>query len=130
MRSGRAMPGSRSAAGATGCQNFRRRRPIAVVEPVLVNCCRRSMRRDRSSDSICSPRCMRRAFSGGGGRAWGEASAMAEYDVLIRGGTIVDGSGGEPFRGDVAISDRTIAAVGRVEGTAGEEIDARGRIVT
>jgi N-acyl-D-amino-acid deacylase len=55
---------------------------------------------------------------------------MAEYDVLIRGGTIVDGSGGEPFRGDVAIRDRSIAAVGKVAGTGREEIDARGSIVT
>ena len=34
------------------------------------------------------------------------------YDLLIRGGTIVDGSGGAPFVGDVAVSNDTVAAVG------------------
>jgi len=52
------------------------------------------------------------------------------YDLVVRGGTIVDGSGGEPFVGDVAISGRRIAAVGKVDGRGAEEIDARGLIVT
>jgi len=52
------------------------------------------------------------------------------YDIVIRGGTIVDGSGGEPFAGDVAIRDGVIAAVGQVAGSGAEEIDATGRIVT
>ena len=34
------------------------------------------------------------------------------WDLVIRGGTVVDGSGGEPFVGDVAILGGTIAAVG------------------
>lgn len=52
------------------------------------------------------------------------------FDLIIRGGTIVDGSGGEPFDGDVAIHGGKIAAVGKVAGSGAEEIDARGRIVT
>ena len=52
------------------------------------------------------------------------------YDLIIRGGTIVDGSGAPPFRGDVAIRGGTIAAVGRVEGAAKREIDATGLAVT
>ena len=52
------------------------------------------------------------------------------YDIVIRGGTIVDGSGGAPRRGDVAVSDGRIAAVGEVAGRGREEIDARGLIVT
>ncbi len=52
------------------------------------------------------------------------------YDVIIRNGTIVDGLGGEPFVGDVAIADGVIAAVGRVEGTAERELDATGLLVT
>ncbi len=55
---------------------------------------------------------------------------MAEFDIVIRGGTVVDGSGGEPFVADVAIRDGVIAAVGQVPGTGAEEIDAGGRVVT
>src|SRR5246127_1941623 len=51
------------------------------------------------------------------------------FDLLIRGGTIVDGLGGEPFVGDVAISDGVIAAVGSVGGDAAREIDATGLLV-
>lgn len=55
---------------------------------------------------------------------------MAEYDLVIRGGTVVDGQGGEPFAADVAIKDGLIAAVGRVDGRGREEIDAAGCHVT
>ncbi|RVT94828.1 N-acyl-D-amino-acid deacylase family protein [Sphingomonas crocodyli] len=52
------------------------------------------------------------------------------YDLVIRGGTIVDGTGGAPFVGDVAIEGGRIAAVGTVEGSATREIDAKGKLVT
>jgi N-acyl-D-aspartate/D-glutamate deacylase len=52
------------------------------------------------------------------------------FDLIIRNGTIVDGLGGEPFVGDVAVSDGVIAAVGHVEGTAARELDATGLLVT
>lgn len=55
---------------------------------------------------------------------------MAEWDLIIRGGTIVDGSGGASFEGDVAVKDGKIGAVGQVSGSGAEEIDARGHIVT
>ncbi|AHE55500.1 N-acyl-D-amino-acid deacylase family protein [Sphingomonas sanxanigenens] len=55
---------------------------------------------------------------------------MAAYDLVLRGGLIVDGSGDEPFTGDVALSGGRIAAVGRVDGPGLHEIDATGRIVT
>ncbi|SFR89815.1 N-acyl-D-amino-acid deacylase family protein [Sphingomonas jatrophae] len=55
---------------------------------------------------------------------------MAAYDLVLRGGTIVDGSGGEPYVGDVAVAGGRIAAVGTVEGQGAREIDASGRIVT
>jgi N-acyl-D-amino-acid deacylase len=55
---------------------------------------------------------------------------MADYDLVLRGGTVVDGAGGEPFVADVAVSAGKIAAVGRVDGGGREEIDARSRIVT
>ncbi|MET0698501.1 MAG: amidohydrolase family protein [Mycobacterium sp.] len=52
------------------------------------------------------------------------------YDLCIRGGTIVDGLGGEPYVGDVAVSDGVITAIGSVDGTADREIDATGLLVT
>ncbi len=52
------------------------------------------------------------------------------YDLVIRNGTIVDGLGGEPYVGDVAISDGVIVALGTAEGTGATEIDATGLLVT
>jgi len=55
---------------------------------------------------------------------------MAVADLVIRGGTIVDGCGGEPFEADIAIANGRIAAIGDDAGQGGEEIDARGLLVT
>ncbi len=52
------------------------------------------------------------------------------YTLVIRGGTVVDGAGGEPFDADVGIAGGCIAAVGPGLGPGSEEIDARGMIVT
>lgn len=53
------------------------------------------------------------------------------YALIIRNGTIVDGLGGEPYVGDVAVSDGVIQAVGAINGAAAErEIDATGLLVT
>jgi len=51
------------------------------------------------------------------------------FDLKICNGTIVDGSGGAPFVGDVAITDGRIVAVGEVSGPATETIDATGLVV-
>ena len=52
------------------------------------------------------------------------------YDLIIRNGTIVDGLGGEPYVGDVAVRDGVITAVGAINGaTAEREIDATGLLV-
>ncbi|MBY8862922.1 amidohydrolase family protein [Nocardia sp. CA2R105] len=53
-----------------------------------------------------------------------------KYDLIIRNGSIVDGSGGEPFTGDVAVTDGVIVVVGVVDGHATREIDASGLLVT
>ena len=54
----------------------------------------------------------------------------AEYDILIRHGTIYDGSGKPPVTGDLAINGQTIAAVGKLKGGHGKkEIDASGLAV-
>ncbi len=53
-----------------------------------------------------------------------------EHDLVIRGGTIADGSGGDLLHGDIAISDGKVTAIGEVAGKGREEIDATDRIVT
>jgi len=52
------------------------------------------------------------------------------YDLVIRGGRVIDGTGGEGFEADVAVKDGVIAKVGAVSGTGAQEIDARGHLVT
>ena len=51
------------------------------------------------------------------------------HDIVIRGGTIVDGTGKAAFTGDVAIAGSRIAAVGGKLGPARREIDAAGLLV-
>ncbi len=50
-------------------------------------------------------------------------------DLVIRGGNIADGLGGDLFEADVAITNGRIVEVGRVPGKGKEEIDARGKLV-
>jgi N-acyl-D-aspartate/D-glutamate deacylase len=50
--------------------------------------------------------------------------------LVIRGGTVVDGTGSEPREADVEIADGRIIHVGRVTTRGDEEIDARGKLVT
>jgi N-acyl-D-aspartate/D-glutamate deacylase len=52
------------------------------------------------------------------------------HDLVIRGGTLVDGTGAAPREGDLAIDGGRIAALGRVSQRGREEIDARGQVVT
>jgi N-acyl-D-aspartate/D-glutamate deacylase len=52
------------------------------------------------------------------------------HDTVIRGGTIIDGTGKEAFTGDVAISGGRIAAVGGKQGPGRRDIDATGLLVT
>jgi N-acyl-D-aspartate/D-glutamate deacylase len=55
---------------------------------------------------------------------------MSSPDLVIRNGTIVDGSGGDPYEADLAIADGRIAAIGKAIPRGAEEIDARGKLVT
>jgi len=65
--------------------------------------------------------------------AWllgGAAAPRPAYDVVIRGGTIYDGSGNKPIVGDVAIRGDSIIGVARsITGRGKKEINARGLAV-
>jgi N-acyl-D-aspartate/D-glutamate deacylase len=58
-----------------------------------------------------------------------ELLAMAEHDLVIRGGQVLDGTGSEARTADVAIKDDKIVEVGHVAGTGTREIDADGALV-
>jgi N-acyl-D-aspartate/D-glutamate deacylase len=55
---------------------------------------------------------------------------MADFDLVVRGGTVADGTGSSAREADVAVKDGKIAAVGKVSGKGAEEIDAKGLLVT
>ena len=52
------------------------------------------------------------------------------YDVLIKGGTVVDGSGADRFQADVAINSDRVVAIGDNLGSAKRTVDAEGKLVT
>ena len=61
---------------------------------------------------------------------WAACSTPQEYDIIIRNGTLYDGSGSVPFQGDLAIQGDTIAAVGSLGEAQGRtEIEAEGLAV-
>jgi len=55
---------------------------------------------------------------------------MSTHDLVIRAGTVVDGTGSAPRTADVAIDHGRITTVGRVEGRGHHEVDAAGALVT
>lgn len=58
------------------------------------------------------------------------ASAQGNYDLIVRNGRIIDGTGSPWYHGDVAIRDGRIVAIGRLaDATARKTIDAKGEIV-
>jgi N-acyl-D-aspartate/D-glutamate deacylase len=52
------------------------------------------------------------------------------YDLVVRGGTVVDGSGLPGFRADVGVTGGRIARIGRIHDRGRDEVDARGQVVT
>lgn len=52
------------------------------------------------------------------------------HDIVIRGGSIVDGTGAAPFSGDIGIENGTITEIGKIGGRGAREIDADGLTVT
>jgi len=53
-----------------------------------------------------------------------------DYDIKISGGTIIDGTGAERYRGDVGIKDGKVVALGEAKGSAADTIDAEGKVVS
>jgi N-acyl-D-aspartate/D-glutamate deacylase len=51
------------------------------------------------------------------------------YDLIVKNGTVIDGSGLPRFRGDVGVRHGTIVEIGRIRGQAREVIDAEGQVV-
>ncbi len=56
--------------------------------------------------------------------------SVEPYDLVIRGGRVVDGTGAAPYRADVGVRGGRIVAVGSISGTGFRELDATGKIVT
>lgn len=57
-------------------------------------------------------------------------SPAQTFDLVVRGGTVIDGSGGAPFAADIGVRGDAIAAIGPLDGArAGTEIDAAGMAV-
>jgi len=54
---------------------------------------------------------------------------MAAHDLVIRGGSLVDGTGAEPRTADVAVRDGVVVEVGKVSGRGTQELDADGLVV-
>jgi len=54
---------------------------------------------------------------------------MAEFDLVVRGGTLIDGTGAPGRRADVAVQGGRIADVGRIDGRGTREVDADGALV-
>lgn len=59
-----------------------------------------------------------------------ETGAEAPFDLVIRGGLLIDGSGGKPFVADIGVRGGVIAAIGKGIAAGRQEIDATDRIVT
>ena len=52
------------------------------------------------------------------------------HDLIIRNGTVIDGTGAAPIEADIAITGGKIVEVGKIAVSGVEEIDARGMLVT
>src|SRR5262245_54589989 len=66
---------------------------------------------------------------GPAGRAYDEEQAMP-YDLIIKNGTVIDGTGLPRYRADVAVRHGRIAAIGRMRESARKVVDADGQVAT
>ena len=58
------------------------------------------------------------------------ASGAFEFDLVVRGGSLIDGTGKPTVRGDLGVVGDRIVALGNVDGRGAQEIDAQGLVVT
>ena len=70
-----------------------------------------------------------RAFAAAAVTSWAMTGWAVDFDCIIRNGRVVDGTGNPARFADVAIKEGRITAVGRVTGSARNEVDARGLVV-
>ena len=52
------------------------------------------------------------------------------YDLVIRNGMVVDGTGMPAYRADVGVQDGAIATIGRIRDAGNDEVDAEGHVVS
>src|ERR1700722_18659633 len=64
------------------------------------------------------------------GEGEGQGMAQTVHDLVVRGGLVADGRGGDPRPADGAVDGGTIAAVGTIPGRGAETIDGDGLLVT
>lgn len=62
--------------------------------------------------------------------ALAQTSAAPEYDIVIRGGRVLDGAGNPAIFADVAIKDGRFVKIGKIDGRGRQELDARGKYVS
>ena len=55
---------------------------------------------------------------------------MSDFDLIVRGGSVIDGTGSPAQTADVAVADGRIVEVGEVDGSARQEVQADGALVT
>ena len=55
---------------------------------------------------------------------------MSQHDLVIRSGSVIDGTGRKAFTADVGIRGGVVAEVGKISGTGRREVDADGALVT
>src|SRR5581483_6582718 len=122
----------------SGCRAARRRRPRATARPAVPRPRRRILAPGRQpAQAPAARRCPRDAVRWAHrkqahrspAKSTEEKDRAMEYDLLVRGGLVLDGSGQPAYRADVGVRDGSIVALGALGGSAARTIDATGLAV-
>jgi len=92
---------------------------------------RKSVRADESSQAV--RRTTRAPESPTSDKVWTlgiKGEREMKFDLVIRNGVVVDGSGRPRYRADIGVQGDRIAFIGRISGRGAEDIDAEGKFVT